>query len=301
MQIALGPLQYYWPREQVFDFYAQASEWPIDRVYLGETVCSRRRELRIEDWLALASELSQAGKQVVLSTQVLLESRVELRTLEKITTQKDYLVEANDMGAIHQMQGRPFVAGPFLNVYSPPVLDLLAAQGAKSWVMPLEMDQQGLSAMLQECPADLETEVFAFGRMPLAFSARCFTARNRNLPKDNCQYVCIEHPDGLLLKTQEKESFLNINGIQTQSARVYNLMQELPVLQSMGVNRIRLSPQSRDMDAIVTLFNQVIQAQISADRALAEMTPLLVAEPCNGYWYGHPGQEMLLTPATSIS
>src|SRR5699024_4549869 len=100
------------------------------------------------------------------------------------------------MGAVHQMQGRSFVAGPFLNIYSPPALSLLAAQGATSWVMPLEMDQQGLNAMLKECPADLQTEVFAFGRMPLAFSARCFTARNRNLPKDNCQYVCLEYPDG---------------------------------------------------------------------------------------------------------
>src|SRR3546814_4678787 len=44
-------------------------------------------------------------------------------------------------------------------------------------------------------PVAMETEVFAYGRMPLAFSARCFTARHRNIPKDNCQYVCMDHPD----------------------------------------------------------------------------------------------------------
>lgn len=301
MQIALGPVQYYWPREQMFDFYAQACEWPIDRVYLGETVCSRRHELLLDDWLEIASELSKAGKQVVLSTQVLLESRIELRTLGRITGQQDYLIEANDMGAVHQMQGRSFVAGPFLNIYSPPALSLLAAQGATSWVMPLEMDQQGLNTMLKECPADLQTEVFAFGRMPLAFSARCFTARNRNLPKDNCQYVCLEYPDGLLLQTQEGQPFLNINGIQTQSALVYNLIQELPILQAMGVNRIRLSPQSQHMDVIVGIFNQVIQAQINVDTALSTIMSLQVADSCNGYWHGQPGQEMLLTSAASFS
>jgi hypothetical protein len=70
--------------------------------------------------------------------------------------------------------------------------------------------------------------VFAYGRMPLAFSARCFTARHYNLPKDDCGFRCIEHPDGQLLQTREKESFLVINGIQTQSARVHNLIGDIP-------------------------------------------------------------------------
>ena len=72
-------------------------------------------------------------------------------------------------------------------------------------------------------PAGLETEVFAYGRLPLAFSARCFTARHRNLPKDDCRFSCIDHPDGLLMETREKQPFLVLNGIQTQSALVYNL------------------------------------------------------------------------------
>lgn len=293
-QLALGPVQYYWSREQIFDFYDQVCDWPVNRVYLGETVCSRRRELTLQDWLEIAEKISCAGKQAVLSTQVLLESRVELRTLDRITAQADFLVEANDMGAVQQMQGRDFIAGPFLNIYNPPTLDVLSAQGACGWVMPLEMDQSGLATMLAHCPDELQTEVFAFGRMPLAFSARCFTARNRNLPKDNCQYVCLEHPDGLLLQTQEEQSFLNINGIQTQSAQVYNLIQELPQLQDMGVHWLRLSPQSQHMDEIVRFFSQVLQGEQQPDQALAEMLPFLVAEPCNGYWHAQAGQEMIL-------
>jgi collagenase-like PrtC family protease len=45
MKIALGPLQYYWPRETVLAFYREVAGWPVDTVYLGETVCSRRREV----------------------------------------------------------------------------------------------------------------------------------------------------------------------------------------------------------------------------------------------------------------
>ena len=49
MKLSLGPILYYWERERVLDFYAQAAGWPVDIVYLGEAVCSKRRALRPDD------------------------------------------------------------------------------------------------------------------------------------------------------------------------------------------------------------------------------------------------------------
>src|SRR5690625_1045838 len=118
LKIALGPLQYYWSRAATMQFYADMAQAPVDIVYLGETVCSRRHELLLEDYLDLAGMLSDAGKHVVLSTQVLIEAERDLRTLRKITGNGRYDVEANDMGAVRCMQGQPFVGGPFLNVRS---------------------------------------------------------------------------------------------------------------------------------------------------------------------------------------
>ena len=46
MKLSLGPILYYWERERVLDFYAQVAGWPVDVVYLGEAVCSKRRALR---------------------------------------------------------------------------------------------------------------------------------------------------------------------------------------------------------------------------------------------------------------
>lgn len=293
MKIALGPLQYYWPRTETMRFYESMADSPVDIVYLGETVCSRRRELRLQDWLDLAQILSDAGKQAVVSTQVLLESGRDLTMLRKITSNGRYDVEANDMGAVHCMKGQPFIAGPYLNVYSSPTLDVLSGQGAFRWVMPLEMGRQGLTQIQNNLPAGMQTEVFAYGRMPLAFSARCFTARHRNIPKDNCQYVCIDHPDGLLLETRESEPFLTLNGIQTQSALVYNLINELPGLRQLNVDVVRISPQSAHTDRIVDLFHQVMAGTLESGDAFAEMTPLMPAAACNGYWYGRPGLEQV--------
>ncbi|MCC2596665.1 U32 family peptidase [Pusillimonas sp. MFBS29] len=294
MKIALGPVQYYWSRITMMQFYESVTDTPVDIVYLGETVCSRRHELRLPDWLEIAHMLADAGKDVVLSTQVLLESGQDLTTMRKIAANDGFLVEANDMGAVHCLDGKPFVAGPYLNVYSSPTLELLAGQGAQRWVMPLEMGREGLAQLQAERPQNMQTEVFAYGRMPLAFSARCFTARHRNIPKDNCQYVCMDHPDGLLLETREGQPFLVLNGIQTQSALVYNLINETQAMRDLGVDVLRISPQSQHTGDIVQLFRQVLDQQLDSNAAFEQMLPLMPADPCNGYWYGRPGLEQMV-------
>lgn len=294
MKIALGPVQYYWSRVTMMQFYESMTEAPVDIVYLGETVCSRRHELRLPDWIEIAKMLADAGKEVVLSTQVLLESGQDLTTMRKIAANEDFMIEANDMGAVHCLDGRPFVAGPYLNVYSGPTLELLSGLGAQRWVMPLEMGREGLARLQDDRPQGLRTEVFSYGRMPLAFSARCFTARHRNIPKDNCQYVCMDHPDGLLLETRESQPFLVLNGIQTQSALVYNLINEVDAMRELQVDVLRISPQSQHTGDIVRLFRQVLDGQLDGADAFGTMLPLMPAGPCNGYWHGRPGLEQMV-------
>lgn len=301
MKLSLGPLLYLWQRDAVFHFYEDIARSAVDIVYLGEAVCSRRHELRLPDWLDLAARLRDAGKEVVLSTQVLLESGAEVGTMHKIVGNTDFPVEANEMGAVQCLHGKqPFVAGPHLNIYNLPTLEWMASLGASRWVMPLEMKRDDLAVLQKGKPDGLQTEVFAFGRMPLAFSARCFTARHRNLPKDDCEFSCIAHPDGLLLQTREHEEFLVFNGTQTQSAKVYNLLAEMPVLQSLGVDVVRLSPQSTHMNEVIAAFDSVRTGGVNARDAHAKLEPFLPSPSCNGYWYGLPGLDQVSSPRTAV-
>lgn len=300
MKLSLGPVQYYWHRDTLFEFYQSIAEAPLDIVYLGEVVCSRRHELRHSDWLDIARMLQAAGKQVVLSTMVLLESTSDVADMHRIVREADFLIEAGDMGAVHNLAGlRPFVAGPQLNLFNPDALHWMHGLGATRWVAPLELRHTDLAVLQASRPAGLETEVFAYGRMPLAFSARCFTARHYNLPKDDCGFRCLEHADGLLLQTREKEPFLVINGIQTQSAKVHNLIADLPQLRALGVDIVRLSPQARHMREVIAAFDQARRAELPDTNALAAMRPFMPAEPCNGYWHGRPGLDLVApAPAT---
>lgn len=290
MKISVGPIPWFWERGRVIEFYDALQDVPVDIVYLGETVCSKRRQLDFNDWLAIAGQLVAAGKEVILSTLTLFEAESELAVLRRIVENGTFAVEANDMAAVQMLAGRcPFIAGPHINTYNAGTLHLLYELGAKRWVVPVELGRETIRDLQQSRPRGMETEVFVFGHLPLAFSARCYTARAHNRPKDNCGFICLDYPDGLPLFTLENKPFLILNGIQTQSAETENLIAQLDELADLEIDIIRIMPQLHDLSAIAGIFRHTLDGEMQPQTALQQLENYQDWGFCNGYWYGKEG------------
>ncbi|WP_415720176.1 U32 family peptidase [Photobacterium ganghwense] len=287
MKYALGPLLYFWPQTDVEAFYQQAKDSTAEIIYLGETVCSKRREMKPAHWLAIAKELAAGGKQVVVSTMALLEAPSEVNIMKKYVDNGDFMIEANDVSAIqlaHQSKV-PFVVGPAVNCYNAQTLKLFLDKGMVRWCMPVELSREWLQNVLTDCDTlgirhQFETEVFSYGYLPLAYSARCFTARAEDRAKDDCETCCIKYPNGITVHSQESQKVFTLNGIQTQSGYCYNLINDQAGMDGL-VDVIRLSPLGVDTLATVDQFR--------ANRQGESRYPLEDGHHCNGYWHNLAG------------
>lgn len=282
LKYSLGPILYFWPKTDVESFYQQAKTSQADIIYLGEAVCSKRREMKVKHWLDIAKELADSGKQVVLSTMALLEAPSEVTVMKKYIDNGDFAIEANDVSAIQLAHESkiPFVVGPAVNTYNAHTLKIFVKQGMIRWCMPVELSRDWLSNTLIQCEElgirdQFETEVFSYGYLPLAYSARCFTARAENKAKDDCETCCVKYPTGIQVASQEGQEVFNLNGIQTQSGYCYNLGNDLQSMKGL-VDVVRLSPLGIETFDTLSQFkaNEQNQSPIVTD-----------SKQCNGYWH----------------
>ena len=292
-KLSLGPVLFHWQPETWRDFYFRiADEAAVDTVHVGEVVCSKRAPFYDKLIPEVMERLAAAGKEVVLSSLALIMSAREQEMARELATIEGALIEANDMTVAALLAGRDFAVGPLVNIYNEGTLGVLEGMGAVRICLPAELPQERIAELAARARAELE--VLAFGRLPLAISARCYAARARNLAKDGCLYVCGDHPDGMAVDTLDDMPFLAVNGTQTLSYRMIDLLAELPRLREIGIGRFRLSPQKVDMVAVAQTFRAALNGAIDAEEAAAQLEDIYPdAEFANGYFHGQPGHTLV--------
>jgi len=295
-KLTLGPILFHWPADQKRDFYARiADESPIDTVYLGEVICSKRAPFFDRHIDEVAARLERAGKTVVISSLAEVMLKRERKAAADLVLIEDREIEVNNSAELFHISGRPHRIGQYFNTYNEETMRFLSSKGASHFSLPAELPREAVMR-LAECGTELgvAVEVQVFGRSSLALSARCYHARAHGRHKDNCLFVCELDADGMALSTVDGQAFLTLNGIQTLSHSYLNLMSDLAEMQAMGLSHFRLVPHSVDMVAVATIYRQVLDAQITAKEGEARLGALDFPAPfSNGFWHGRPGHEFV--------
>ena len=274
IKLTLGPILFNWEPDVWRDFYFRiADEAAVDAVAVGEVVCSKRMPFFDDHLPAVLDRLTAAGKEVLVSSLALVTLERERRRTKELALADEWVVEANDVSCIAHLAGRRHVIGPFVNVYTEGTAQWFAAQGARRICLPPELPLESIAGIAAATP-QAEIEVFAFGRAPLAISARCYHARLHKLTKDNCRFVCAADPDGLPVDTLDDERFLMVNGVQTLAYACTNLIMDLDDLARAGVASLRLSPQHCDMVAVIRTFREVLDGRMLPEQGVRELAAI---------------------------
>lgn len=300
-EISLGPILFNWKPETWRDFYFRiADEAPVDTVYLGEVVCSKRSVLFEPYFDEVTERLKASRKIVVYSTLSEVMLKLDRQVVDSVC-ELDSLIEANDGSALARLSGKPHHVGPFVNVYNEETVSFLARNGARNFCLPAELPATAIGVLCERASSlGTTTEVQVFGRISLALSARCYHARAHGRTKDSCQFVCESDPDGMELRTLDARPFLAVNGIQTLSFDYLNLIDNLDELRGIGVSRFRLSPHTCDMVAVASIFRSALDRRISSSEGIERLKGLNLGAPfSNGFYHGMPGHQWVTAGSRS--
>ncbi len=297
MQLTLGPILFEWKREDALRFYDEVTDMPVERVYIGEIICVKKRGLTLKDIEDVSIKLQRAGKEVVVSSLAVVSNEDELQ-LVRDAAGLSFPIEANDMSVFNilthhasRVTHHEIIAGPHITTYNVPSIEFLHSLGVKRVVFPVELSRDSIEYNIKN--TTIEGEIFGHGKTPLAFSWRCYTSRAYNLNKTNCQYHCGLHPDGMVLQTVDKEPIFTVNGTSILSALTYTLIEFVEDLKEIGVTALRISPQQMNTAKIADVFKKRLDGIIGPEEGLKLLEDTNSLGFCNGWYLEGAGKEYI--------
>ena len=224
MELTLGPILFDWTRDTVLRFYEEAAGLPVERVYVGETICVKKLGLALKDMETVINGLTAAGKKVTLSTLAVISNEDELQYTRELCSLHDS-IEANDMAVLNMAEtaGKEVFAGPHITSYNAPSIEFLKSVGVTRVCFPVELPKESIAYAIKH--TGVEAEVFAHGKLPLAFSWRCYTSRAYGLTKTECRHHCAKFPDGMEIKTLDGKPLFTVNGTSILSADTHTIVE----------------------------------------------------------------------------
>jgi len=293
MELTVGPNLFFWSAAQVRDLYDSLVSAPVQRVVLGEVVCSKRMSFWTDQIPPAIEKLQAGGKSVALSTLALITLKRERKMVSDLI-EMGLPIEVADLAALRLIpEGTELWISPLVNVYNEGTLRWMAKRGATRICLPPEMPVESIATLARAGAEEgVAVEVWGHGRLPLAISGRCYHARLHDRAKDNCQFVCGEDLDGREVDTLDGQPFLAVNGVQTLSASTACMAHQIEALREAGVQALRLSPQTGHFADLCQGYADRIAGRISGDELVAQLLPEAPGGRfSDGFLHGEAGAE----------
>ncbi len=291
MELCVGPVLFNWNKEAFLRFYQSIADSPADTVYIGEVICTKREGLSVRDIEDIADSLSKRGKKVILSTPAIVAGREELGYIDALLA-LPYPVEANDMAVLNMADGtqKEVIAGPHLEVYNHMAVEFLMSRGIKRVVFPVELPADSIRHIIDK--TGILGELIVHGRVPLAFSWRCYTLRTQGLKRKHCKNQCSQWPEGMEIKTLDGERVFNINGTSILSARVIALAELANQIRQIPVGALRIYPHPSHTPRTLEIYKNTFQNGLLPEDAIRELERLYGGEQfVNGWFLGRAGKD----------
>ena len=265
MPVSLAPVRFSWSAKQLKRFYKNAEQWPVDIVYLGETLCAKRRALSWDDWFAIGRDLVAAGKEVVISSNSLHDSNMSISEMQRLCMDNDFVLEVADTGYLQllQMRHKPHVVGHTINVGTQGKLERFAEQGMLRWVMPREDNAASLLQSLRmakayERPRQYQVEATVHGLFTLNASIIC-SRELSFVPKRDCKVDC---DVGALTRIYRDQTIVD--------GASFDLRDQMSRIAAWGADVFRVVTTREDMGDILTSVQRAEEqlAQVDLDALL---------------------------------
>jgi len=298
MELTLGPVLFEWKKQDLMAFYEEVAEMPVDTVYVGEVVCSKRRSLTLLDMERIGNMLKKAGKKPVMTTLAVVSNDEELNFTREVCS-LPFAIEANDASVLNMVDAskKEVFAGPHIKTYNKEAINFFKSLGVKRITYPVELPKESVRHNTEG--SGMEAEVFSHGKLPLAFSWQCYTLRAHGNKKSECARDCVRYPDGMELKTTANEEIFTLNGTSVLSAKIFTLIENIEELRAIGVSALRVSPDFKNTKATVELFRKRLSAELAPSEGLKELKDIYKTEFTNGFYAGRPGKDFI--PQEEIS
>lgn len=258
-QISLAPPPFFMEKKKLLRLYDLATTSPIEIIYLGETICRKRAPLDFRELISLAEKLRNIGKEVVLSSPLLINSEQNSDYLEKIVDIDDFAIEANEMTAVSRMitRNKKFICGNGIHIYNNHSFKLMTSMGMFRWQPPNELDLNSVIKISDNTP--VATEITIYGKKILAFSARCFSAYAKNKNRENCSFACKNGENEL--KTLDGNKILTTNGpivMPTNPVDLTSFDQNTENNHIKDMEILRIIPTETEPEKQMEIINTVI-------------------------------------------